>query len=579
MAATLTTSLYGPLQQSVSVVLEELAQQRVMARLYDKDPSLWSRDPAVQKTIANRLGWLSIADVTLSRSGEIRALAQQVRAAGLTRALLLGMGGSSLFPEVCRFTFGVSPGCLDVAVLDNTDPAAILAAQHAAPLDKTLFIVSSKSGSTTESSTLCDYFYDLMRRLVGERAGQHFIAITDSGTSLEALASARQFRTAFIHGPATGQDVGGRFSALTCFGMAPAAMMGVDFEQLLGRAKEMLAASRPSVAPLDNPALKLGAALGESARSGRDKVTLLCGKPLSRFGVWAEQLIAECTGKSGTGLVPIDGERLRDPRAYGPDRLFLELQIESEPDAAVAKATEALIRSGAPVVRLHWRDRYDLGAEVMRFFLATAVASHLMKINAFDEPNVKESKDRTKALLDRYVAEKALPDEAPAYSDDGVGVYPDARMPAGRTLQDAVKGWLGTIRRGDYVAIASFLPRTPELDAAAHRLRQLVEDAGGAATMLGFGPRYLHSTGQLHKGGSDRVALLFLTSEDPVDAPIPGRAYTFSVLKRAQALGDYQALHERKRHLLRLHFGRAPESGVPRVLQAFGSAERMAARA
>ena len=564
----LSLSLHGPLQKSVPALAEELARQRVIARLFDKDPSLWSGDTAVQKTLANRLGWLTIADVTASRTGEIQSLADQVRAEGLTRAVLLGMGGSSLFPEVCRFTFGVAPGWVDVSVLDSTDPTAILAAQHAAPLDKTLFIVSSKSGSTTESSTLCDYFYDLMRRVAGERAGGRFIAITDQGTSLEALAAERKFRKAFIHGPATGQDVGGRFSALTCFGMAPAAMLGVDVRQLLTRAKEMLGASGPPVPPADNPSLLLGAALGDGARSGRDKVTLLCGKPLSRFGVWAEQLIAECTGKSGTGLVPIDGERLRDPKTYGPDRLFLEMQVAGEPDAAVAGAADALVRAGAPVVRLQWRDRYDLGAEVMRFFLATAIASHLMKINAFDEPNVKESKDRTKALLDRYAQEKALPDSAPSFIDGGSAVYADARMPS-KTLPEAVRGWLGLIRPGDYVALASFLPRTPELDAAAQQLRRRVEDASGAATMLGFGPRYLHSTGQLHKGGSDRVVLLFLTSEDPVDAPIPNQPYTFSVLKRAQALGDYQALQERKRRVLRLHLGRAPEQGMRALLQSF----------
>lgn len=565
----LTAAVYGPLQKSVPVIIDELVRQRVIARLYDKDPSLWSDDPAVQNTIANRLGWLTIADVTASRASEIDAVAQEVRTGGLTRALLLGMGGSSLFPEVCRFTFGASPGWLDVTVLDSTDPTAILAAQNRAPLEQTLFIVSSKSGSTTESSTLCDYFYDLARRLTGERAGGHFIAITDAGTSLESLAASRKFRKTFIHGPSTGQDVGGRFSALTCFGMAPAAMLGVDIRRLLSRATEMLAASGPAVLPADNSALQLGSALGDGARSGRDKVTLLCGKPLSRFGVWAEQLLAECTGKSGTGLVPIDGERLRDPHAYGPDRLFLELQLATEPDAAVAKAAAALIRSGAPVVRLQWRDRDDLGAEVMRFFLATAIASHLMRINAFDEPNVQESKDRTKALLDRYVKERALPDAAPALTDGDVAVYADSRFAAGRTLAEALQGWLGSIQPGDYAAIASFLPRTKDLDAAVEQLRHRVEDASGAATELGFGPRYLHSTGQLHKGGSDRVALLFLTSEDPVDVPIPEQPYTFSILKRAQALGDYQALQERRRRLLRLDFGRAPEQGLRQLLHSW----------
>lgn len=558
----LRTTIAPAHQARLASVLDRLAKQRVIERLWDKDAGLWSDQPDVQRAIRNRLGWLSIASVMEARVEEILGEATRIKDAGFTHALLLGMGGSSLFAEVCRYTFGVAPGWLDLTVLDSTDPRAITTAAQQAPLARTLIIVSSKSGATTESNTLGDYFYDQFRTLTGERAGEHCLAITDAGTSLETLAAQRRFRRAFVHGPTTGQDVGGRFSALTCFGLVPAALMGVDIRRLLARAQEMLAGCAPTVPPADNPAARLGACLGEAAASGRDKITLLCAKPLARFGVWVEQLVAESTGKSGQGLVPIVGEPLRDPAAYGPDRLFVELQLATEPDAALAGAVEALIKAGFPVVRLQWRDRDDLGAEVLRWFLATAVAGWLMQINPFDEPNVQESKDRTNALLARYAREGTLPDEPPLFTDQGIQVYGDPGHAAGRSLDEAVQYWLKQIQPGDYVAVASFLPRTPALDETAQVLRRRLAEATGAATMLGFGPRYLHSTGQLHKGGPDRAVLLFLTAEDALDVTIPGKPYPFSVLKRAQALGDYQALRERHRRMLRLHLGRTPEQGL-----------------
>lgn len=563
---TLTTSVCGPLQARVAPVLDRLAKQRVVERIWDKDAGLWSQDPTVQRAIRNRLGWLSIAPVMEARVEEILGEATRIKDAGFTRALLLGMGGSSLFADVCRYTFGVAPGWLDLAVLDSTDPRAITDAAQQASLARTLIIVSSKSGATTESHTLGDYFYGQFRALTNERAGDHCLAITDAGTPLETLAAQRGFRRAFVHGPTTGQDVGGRFSALTCFGLVPAALMGVDIRRLLARAQEMLAGCAPTIPLANNPAAQLGACLGEAAASGRDKITLLCAKPLARFGVWVEQLVAESTGKSGQGLIPIDGEPLQDAAAYGSDRLFVELQLATEPDAALAGAVEALIKAGLPVVQLQWRDRDDLGAEVIRWFVATAVAGWLMQINPFDEPNVQESKDRTNALLARYAREGGLADEPPLFTDQLIHVYGDPAQTAGRSLDEALQHWLKQIGPGDYVAVASFLPRTPALDEAAQVLRRRLAQVTGAATMLGFGPRYLHSTGQLHKGGPDRVVLLFLTAEDALDVTIPGKPYPFGVLKQAQALGDYQALRERHRRMLRLHLGQAPDAGLARLL-------------
>ncbi len=569
--------------------LKQVAAERLIQRLWSKDATLWTANPAEQQHIANRLGWLSIASVMESQVDRIQAAAREIREAGFTHALLLGMGGSSLFSEVCRRTFGVASGWLDLQVLDSTDPAAIESAQRRAPLEHTLLIVSSKSGSTTEVSALCEYFYDQLRRIKGDRAGgpdaqrrggeevshsagsatdragEHFIAITDAGTSLEMLAKQRGFRHAFVHGPSTGQDVGGRFSALTAFGLVPAALMGIDIRQLLARANAMLLTCQAAVPLAENPSAQLAILLAEAAKAGRDKITLLSAKPLASFGTWVEQLIAESTGKSGKGLIPIYGEPVMEPGAYGPDRVFVELQLETERDASLRRLVDALGQLNHPIVRLQWRDRYDLGGEAMRWFLVTAVVASLMRMNAFDEPNVQESKDRTKALLERYAKDGALPSEEPLVREAELVVYGTGGVHRPSSVDEAIRRFLSQSRPGDYFAVLSFLPRIPALDAAIEQLRDALATRSGLAVMLGYGPRYLHSTGQLHKGGPDRAVLLFFTGDDTIQLSVPGKPYTFSVLKQAQALGDFEALRERNRRILRLHLGQSPEAGLSRV--------------
>ena len=545
------TTSWGRHAGLVRGALERLRAQRVLPRLWERDGSLWSAEPSVQAAIRNRLGWLSIAGVMSQQAEALRHLAQELREAGFTHALLLGMGGSALFPEVCRKTFGVAPSHPDLTVLDTSDPTAIRAhSRH--PLKHLCVIASSKSGTTSETAALAAYFYDLFKQ-GGLDAGAHCLAITDAGTPLERQAKTLRFRRVFAHGPGTGAEVGGRFSALTYFGLAPAALIGVDVARLLARADAMFRRCSPEAPPEDNPAAELGAALGALAQAGVDKLTLLCAPELAGFGAWVEQLIAENLGKQGKGIVPILGEPVRGPSAYAADRVFIALDLAARPDPELEVAAQALRTAGHPVVRSQWRDPYDVGGEAAKWFVATAITGHLMGINAFDEPNVKESKDRTKALLEQYARERRFPEEAPACSDVQVEVYGAAEAAAAGSLAQCLGVFFQRRRPADYVALLSFLPRTEGLDRAAVILRERIAARSGAATMLGFGPRYLHSTGQLYKGGPDGGLFLLLTADERDDLAIPGEPHTFGVLKRAQAVGDFEAMRQRGRRILRLH--------------------------
>ncbi len=564
MPSTQTLHL-GTHAAAVEVGLEQLRRQRALPRLWEKDASLWSSDPTVQASIRNRLGWLAIPQVMAREVPAMRQFAQEVRQAGFTRAVLLGMGGSGLFTEVCRQTFGVARNGLDVVVLDTTDPTAILAEQRRGPLQQLLAIVSSKSGSTSEVAALSKYFYDAFK-LADRNPGAHCVAITDAGTSLETQAAAWKFRRTFVHGSGNGSDVGGRFSALTYFGLVPAALMGVEIDRVLERAIGMLTRCGPSVPLEEHPAAQLGALLGALADAGRDKMTLLCSPAMASIGTWVDQLVAESTGKSGKGIAPLFGEPLRDPAAYVPDRVFVELQIASQVDGAIERHVLALIKAGHPVVRIAWDDRYDLGAEVIRWAIATTLAASLMGINPFDEPNVQESKDLTKALLGRYVRNGRFDGESPFLTDGDVALYGTPASGVSGSLSEVLAAFLNQRRPREYVAVLSFLPRTAALDQAAREIRHRLATGLGAATLLGFGPRYLHSTGQLFKGGPDAGLFLLLTADDGVDLPIPGEAFTFGVLKQAQALGDFQAMQGRGRRILRLHLRGDVERAAQRVL-------------
>jgi len=536
----------GPLDAPVSAQLKQLEASAVVRRIQEKDASLWSADPSAQKEIRERLGWLQVADHMKERIPELTALKQELVSEGFSQALLMGMGGSSLAPEVFRQTFGAVKGALDVHVLDTTDPAAILAVADQLNLAKTIFIVASKSGTTLETLSHYRYFWQ-----ESGGKGRQFLAITDPGSQLADEAQAKKFRRTFLN-PA---DIGGRYSALSYFGLVPAALGGVDLGGLLDQAANMVQACSPSVPVAENPGAWLGAVFAESAKAGRDKVTIVIPKAVASFGIWAEQLIAESTGKQGSGLIPVADEPLGPPDVYGNDRLFVRLVLPG--DDADAARFDALSKAGHPVVTLKLSDPLGIGAEFFRWEYAIAVAGVSLQINVFDQPNVQEAKDLTK---------KVLSEGNPPTVGEGIRWSGQK----GSTLNAAIETLLAQVKRGDYVALLAYVGPDAEHDAALGAIRLAIRDKHRVATTLGYGPRYLHSTGQLHKGGPNTGVFLQIVGDDPDDLPIPGETFTFGVLKQAQALGDFQALRNHGRRVLRVQM-RDVAVGLSGIAQAVGA--------
>ena len=528
----------GTLQPAVDKQLTRLDKEDASRRLWAKDSTLWTADPAKREEIRDRLGWLNVAEKMLEHAAEFRELAVHGRA--FTDVVLLGMGGSSLCPDVLRNTFGAIKGHPTLHVLDTTDPATILGVRAKIKLGKTLFIVASKSGETTETLSHFAYFWDQVTKTSKNgKAGRQFAAITDAGTSLEKLAQEHGFRWVFPNPP----DIGGRYSALSYFGLVPAALIGVNVGELLERAVEMAHASADSVEAGKNPGVWLGAVLGQMALEGRNKLTLIASPKVATFGYWVEQLIAESTGKEGKGIVPVEGEPVGKPAVYGGDRLFVYIRMESDPDN---RAVTALAKAGRPVVTLTMRDKLDLGGEFLRWEIATAIAGSILGIDPFDQPNVQESKDNTKKVLAEFKAKGKLPkaDSTPA-----------ARSRAG------LKALLGKAKPGAYFAIMAYTTRTPASSSAIAAMRTAVRDSKKIATTAGYGPRFLHSTGQLHKGGPKTGLFLQIVQDDTKDVSIPGQPFSFSVLKRAQSLGDLKSLTSRRLPVLRVTLGRDPAAG------------------
>jgi len=548
----------GAYQPAVDRALKTWSENGNTARLWRGDATLWSGADE-----ANWLGWLNIAPQIRDQVDDLCAFAQQVRDRGITDILLLGMGGSSLCPEVLAMTFGCREDWPRLHVLDSTVPAQVQRFADAVNLETTLCVVASKSGTTTEPHAFCEFFWAKMRETIGDSAGQQFIAITDPGSDLETLARERGFLSVFYGLP----EIGGRFSALSNFGMVPAALIGIDVREFLQRAVAM--GERCKMSDDQNPDLLLGLVLGELAKAGRDKVTLLTSPKLWDLGAWLEQLLAESTGKNGRGLIPVDLEEIATPDLYGEDRVFVYIRLKDDANAERDAGIENLRAANFPVIQIDVLELLDLGAEFFRWEYATAVAGAVLNINPFDQPNVQESKDFTAELTQAYEKEGTLPVQKPFFIDDGVAVYADvANAQAWGTLNSCIAGLLNQIRAGDYVALCAYVDMNEENITALQALRHRIRNVYLVATTLGFGPRFLHSTGQLHKGGPNNVVVVQLTSDDVTDVDIPGRAFSFGVLKQAQALGDASALSSRKRRAIRIHFKKDVIAGIQRVKQA-----------
>ncbi len=567
----LKTSLPESLAATVKSTIAEWQSGGKMKRLWDRDASLWTGTDE-----SKWLGWLDIVEEQSAQQEQLQKFAKEVQTRGFEHILLLGMGGSSLCPEVLRMTFGHIPHFPVLHVLDSTDPAQVKAFEHQIDISKTLFIVSSKSGSTLEPNIFKQYFFERTKQtLGGHEAGGHFIAITDPRSKMQQVAEGDKFLHVFFGRP----SIGGRYSALSNFGMIPAAGIGLDTRKFLSRAAEMVRACGPSAAVQENPGAALGIILGAAANAGRDKVTIITSTGISDLGAWLEQLLAESTGKIGKGIIPVDRERLGPPEVYGNDRVFVYLRLENDAHTDQDAKMDVLENAGQPVVRITMPDIYDLGAEFFRWEIATAVAGAIIGINAFNQPDVEASKLATRSLTSAYEKTGSLPSEKPFFEDSGIKLFSDdknaaelAKLATDKSLAGYLKAHLSRIKAGDYFAVLAYIQMNAEHEQALQGMRHAVRDGKHVATCLGFGPRFLHSTGQAYKGGPNTGVFLQITCDDSVQLPVPGQKYTFGIVKAAQARGDFQVLAERGRRALRVHVAGDLKAGLTKLQSAMKAA-------
>jgi transaldolase / glucose-6-phosphate isomerase len=551
-ASDLTSTLPADLEQQVTAKLAALRRQDVVRRMWAGDPFVWTGADEDRW-----LGWLRLPQQMASHLDRLVSFAREIKDERLSDLVLLGMGGSSMAPEVMQAILGVQSGYPALHVVDSTDPGQILAVERLIDLSRTLFLVSSKSGSTLEVNILKQYFYHRVVQTVGAvEAGRRFVLTTDPGSKLQQVAEQEHFREIFPGLP----SVGGRYSALSNFGMVPAAAMGVDVAKLMAGASSM--ATRCATDDDDNTSLRLGVILGVLALNGRDKPTLIAPPGLAPFGAWLEQLLAESLGKQGKGIIPIDGEVPGAPGVYGADRVFIHLRCGDMPDAATDAQADVLARAGQPVVRIEWPDRYALGAELYRWEFATAVIGEVLGVNPFDQPDVEESKIVTRRLAAEYEKTGKLPEAAPLVHSPVMTLFTDpgnrAALGAHQTPGDYIKALLGLLHEGDYFALLAFIQMNDAHRQALQAIRMDVRDRARVATCVGFGPRFLHSTGQAFKGGPNSGVFLQITGDDPEDLPVPGQRYSFGTIKLAQARGDFEVLSARGRRVLRVHLHDVP---------------------
>jgi transaldolase/glucose-6-phosphate isomerase len=564
-------SLTDNLSKVVEATLEDWDVNDKIKKLWAGDASLWTGSDE-----NNWLGWLSIIPEQQRTASRFTNFAEEVKETGFSHVLLLGMGGSSLCPEVMRKSFGKIDGFPDLHVLDSTDPAQIKTFENKIDLAKALFIVSSKSGTTLEPNIFKQYFFERVRQVVGDdEVGARFIAITDPGSKLRQEAESNRFRKIFFGLP----SIGGRYSALSDFGIAPAAAMGVDVGRFLDRTSEMVDACGPDVSTRQNPGVVLGTILGAAHNLGRDKVTIIASPGIYDLGAWLEQLLAESTGKNGKGLIPVDREWPGVPAVYGDDRIFVYLRLETDANASQDAAVDKIESAGQPVVRISVAEVYDLGQEFFRWEIATAVAGSVIGINPFDQPDVEASKIATRKLTEEYEQTGSLPTETPLFENDGIKLFTDEknatalnRAVGDRSLAGYLKAHLDRLNEGDYFALLAYVEMNETHAQALQSARHAMRDRKRVATCLGFGPRFLHSTGQAYKGGPNTGVFLQITCDDAIDLPVPGQKYTFGIVKVAQARGDFEVLAERGRRALRVHLGADVDAGLATMRAAIREA-------
>ena len=565
--AKLSFKLPEALDQAVQKSLEQWRADGTVRKLWARDASVWTGDDE-----AKWLAWLDIVDERLANIGELLKFQADIQQAGFTHVLLLGMGGSSLGPEVLGLTFGHRAHWPELHVLDSTDPQQIKSFENKVDLAKTLVIVSSKSGGTLEPNILKAYFWARMQEAVGEdKAGQHFVAVTDPGSHMQKVAEGDGFRQIFFGNP----QIGGRYSVLSNFGLVPAAAIGIDIEQFLLSAARMVRSCSPGTPPSANPGVLLGSILGVAGVHGRDKVSIIASPGIADLGAWLEQLIAESTGKIGKGLVPIDNEPLAAAKLCGEDRVFAYLCLADAPDPAQEAAVAALEKAGQPVVRVSLNGHQEIGQQFFLWEFATAVAGSIIGINAFNQPDVEASKIKTRELTDAYNKSGSLPPESPFATFDGVKLFADERNAAalkGDSLEGVLRALFAQVHAGDYVGLLAYVERTEARIETLQKLRTAIRDAKHVATVAEFGPRFLHSTGQAYKGGPNSGVFLQITADDAHDLSVPGETYTFSVVKAAQARGDFDVLAERGRRALRVHLGSDVDAGLASLSAVMASA-------
>ena len=559
------TAALGEYAPAVEGALKELRDERVVERMWEGDHTAWGPEP---EEIADRLGWLRSPQETEEALPEIQGLAAALRDEGIEHILLLGMGGSSLAPETFGLSLDAREGYPDLAVLDSTDPEAVLRHADGLDLSRTLFVVSTKSGGTVETFSFFKYFYNRVVEVVGEEsAGSHFVVITDPGSGLQDTAEEYDFRATFLNNP----NIGGRYSALSYFGTVPAALIGVSLSKLLNSAKAAALECGPDVDVEENPGAWLGVVMGELARNhGRDKLTLLVSPSLAPFGPWVEQLVAESTGKDGMGILPVAGEPEGAPDAYGDDRLFVSMKLRGEEGSD--GLVDELRGLGHPVIEVELEDAYDLGGEMFRWEVATAVAGWRLGINPFDQPNVESAKVQARNMVAEYQEKGELPEPEPTVEEDGISVYSSS---GAASVDEALEGFFAQAQPGDYVTLQAYLPPSDETTGILQRMRVRLMHRLVVATTSGYGPRFLHSTGQLHKGDGGNGLFVQITADHERDADIPDEAgapessLSFGVLIGAQALGDRQALLDAGRRVIRLHLSRDVSGGLDRLADSF----------